>query len=151
LSNPATTHSIHVGVDVSKKSLEVYILPTGDSFEVPNDHDGLDELVGRLEKGGAEQRRPALVVLEATGGYERPAVAALAASGIAVATVNPRQVRDFAKATGKLAKTDRIDALILARFAQDIRPSSQEPPGRRSEGVFRHRRPEAAGHLHDER
>ena len=124
MSNPTATQPIYVGVDVSKKSLEVYILPTGDSFEVPNDQDGLDELAGRL-KGGAS---PTLVVLEATGGYERPAVAAIAASKIAVAVVNPRQVRDFAKATGKLAKTDRIDALILARFAQDIRPSPKSPP-----------------------
>jgi transposase len=121
--SPSTKKPLHVGVDVSKKSLEVYILPTGDSFELPNDQDGLDELADRLQKV-----RPTVVVLEATGGYERPAVAAIAAFGIAVAVVNPRQVRDFAKATGKLAKTDRIDALILARFAQDIRPTPKSPP-----------------------
>lgn len=123
MSPTATRKPAHVGVDVSKKTLEVSILPSGDLFSVPNDHDGLDKLVATLEKV-----RPTLVVLEATGGYERPAVAALAASRIATAVVNPRQVRDFAKATGRLAKTDRIDAKILARFAQDIRPAPKIPP-----------------------
>lgn len=121
--SPSTKKPLYVGVDVSKKSLEVYILPSADSFEVPNDQDGLDELADRLHKV-----RPTLVVLEATGGFERPAVATIAASGFAVAVVNPRQVRDFAKATGKLAKTDRMDAKILARFAQDIRPTPKSPP-----------------------
>lgn len=123
MSPTATRKPAHVGVDVSKKTLEVSILPSGDLFSLPNDHDGLDELTATLQKA-----RPTLVVLEATGGYERPAVAALAASGIATAVVDPRQARDFAKATGRLAKTDRLDAEILARFAQDVRPAPKIPP-----------------------
>lgn len=123
MSPAATRKPAHVGVDVSKKTLEVSVLPSGDLFSVPNDHDALDKLTATLEK-----MPPTLVVLEATGGYERPVVAALAASKIATAVVNPRQVRDFAKATGRLAKTDRIDAEILARFAQDIRPTPKIPP-----------------------
>ncbi len=103
--SPTTAQPTHVGVDVSKNDLEVSVLPGGDSFGVPNDEGGLDELADRLESV-----RPTVVVLEATGGFERPVAAALAARGIAVAVVNPRQVRDFAKATGKLAKTDALDA-----------------------------------------
>lgn len=108
----------YVGIDVSKATLDVAVLPAGDSFRVSNDETGIDELATRIE-GLA----PALVVLEATGGFERPVVAALAASEIALFVINPRQARDFAKATGKLAKTDRIDAFVLARFAQAIRPT----------------------------
>ena len=122
--SPTTNQPIYVGVDVSKNNLQAAILPSGDSFSVPNDEGGLDELTNRLR--GAPPTT--LVVLEATGGYERPVVASVAASKIAVAVVNPRQVRDFAKATGTLAKTDRIDARILARFAQAIRPSPKSPP-----------------------
>jgi transposase len=107
------------GIDVSKERLDVRVLPSGEAFFVANDHEGIDELVGRLQEAG-----PELVVLEATGRYERPAASAIAASeaGIAVAIVNPRQVRDFAKATGRLAKTDKIDAQILAHFAAAIEP-----------------------------
>jgi len=87
----------HVGIDVSKDRLDVCLLPGGEAFSVANDHEGIDALVERLLKERAE-----LVVLEATGRYERPAATAIAASsaGIAVAVVNPRQARDFAKATG---------------------------------------------------
>lgn len=87
-------------------------------FGVPNDTTGIDDLVGRLE----EAPHPALVVLESTGGFERPVAAALTAAAIPVAVVNPRQARDFARATGRLAKTDRIDAAILAHFAEAVRP-----------------------------
>lgn len=129
MSISTTQPILYVGVDVSKKELEVHILPSGVSFAVPNDQDGLDKLTGRLLlEAGTAPPAAMMVVLEATGGYERPAMATLAASGIPVAVVNPRQVRDFAKATGKLAKTDRLDAAILARFAQDIRPSPKSPP-----------------------
>jgi transposase/uncharacterized protein DUF2750 len=100
------------GIDVSKRRLEVCLLPGGEVFSVANDPEGIDELLGRFEEARTE-----LVVLEATGRYERPAAAAIAAAGIAVAVVNPGQARDFAKATGRLAKTDRIDAEVLARFA----------------------------------
>jgi transposase len=108
----------HVGIDVSKERLDVCSLPDGGTFSVANDRAGIDELIARLLKGV----RPELVVLEATGEYERPAAVAVAAAGIAVAVVNPRQARDFAKAAGRLAKTDRIDAQVLARFAGAVGP-----------------------------
>ncbi|MBV8893859.1 MAG: IS110 family transposase [Acidobacteria bacterium] len=118
-SSTEPTHHV-VGIDVSKRFLEVSLMPDGEAFAVANDHRGIDELLS-----GLEELRPELVVLEATGRYERPAATAIAARGIPVAVVNPRQARDFAKATGRLAKTDRIDAEILARFAAavDLRPS----------------------------
>jgi transposase len=108
----------HVGIDVSKERLDVCSLPDGGTFSVANDRAGIDELLARLLEGV----RPELVVLEATGKYERPAAVAVAAAGIAVAVVNPRQARDFAKAAGRLAKTDRIDAQVLARFAGAVGP-----------------------------
>jgi transposase len=108
----------HVGIDVSKERLDVCSLPDGGTFSVANDRAGIDELIARLLEGV----RPELVVLEATGKYERPAAVAVAAAGIAVAVVNPRQARDFAKAAGRLAKTDRIDAEVLARFAGAVGP-----------------------------
>ena len=113
-----TTKEVYAGVDVSKGRLEVFVAPTAERFGVPNDDTGVDELLARLEESS-----PALVVLEATAGFERPVAAALVASGLAVAVVNPRQARDFARATGRLAKTDRIDAESLARFAEAVRPA----------------------------
>jgi len=107
-----------VGIDVAKAELVVSILPTGERFTVANDERGLRTLVERLRSV-----TPTLIVLEATGGYELLAVAALAAASLPVVVVNPRQVRDFAKATGQLAKTDRIDADVLARFADVVRPA----------------------------
>jgi transposase len=86
----------------------------------------LDELLGRLR----EEAPPALVLLEATGGFERPVAAALAATGIPVAVVNPRQAHDFARATGRLAKTDRIDVEVLARFGEAVRPTPKPIPDR---------------------
>lgn len=114
--------SVHVGIDVSKHSLDICILPANDSgegkiFAVSNDQEGIDSLLDQIR-----QSPPELVVLEASGRYERPVAAALAAAEIVLAVVNPRQARDFAKATGRLAKTDRIDAEILARFAAAVGP-----------------------------
>ena len=108
----------HVGIDVSKATLDVAVLPQGSSFRVSNDEAGIAELAARIE-----DLDPAVVVLEATGGLERPAATALAARGLPGAVVNPRQARDFARATGRLAKTDRLDAAVLARFAEAVRPS----------------------------
>lgn len=113
----------YAGIDVSKAHLEAALLPTQQTFTFSNDAEGAQELASRLSQAGV-----GLVVLEATGGYERPVVAALGASGLAVAVVNPRQARDFAKAIGKLAKTDRIDALVLAHFAQAVRPDPRPLP-----------------------
>lgn len=116
----------YVGVDVSKARLDVAILPTGESFVVSNDEEGFDELLGRLRE--EEEEPVTLVVLVASGGFERPLTAALAAEKMAVAVVNPRQSRDFARATGKLAKTDRLDAHVLARFAQAVQPLPRALP-----------------------
>jgi transposase len=107
-----------VGIDVAKAALVVSILPSTERFTVANDERGVHTLVERLRG-----LPPTLIVLEATGGYELLGVAALAAAMLPVVVVNPRQVRDFAKATGQLAKTDRIDAAILARFADVVRPT----------------------------
>jgi transposase len=122
---PRRSPYYYVGIDVSKARLEVALLPTGESFAVANDEVGLDEFLGKLE-----ELHPILVVLEASGGLERPVAAALAASsaGIAVAVLNPRQTRDFARATGRLAKTDRLDAKVLARFAETVRPAPRTLP-----------------------
>lgn len=114
---------VRVGIDVSKDQLDVCVRPSGSAFAAPNDDAGIDDLVARLAEEGAT-----LVVLEATGSYERPFVAASAAAGLPVAVVNPRQARDFARATGRLAKTDRIDAEMLARFAEAVRPEARPVP-----------------------
>jgi len=106
-----------VGIDVSKAHLDVCVRPGGELFRVANSEAGFAELGAKLSAIS-----PTLTVLEATGGYEAPVVAALALSGICLAVVNPRQVRDFAKATGKLAKTDALDAAVLAHFAEVVRP-----------------------------
>ena len=108
----------YVGLDVAKAELVVHLRPSDTGWAVPNDDAGVRELVTRLRAAA-----PALVVLEATGGYELAAGGALAAAGLPVAVVNPRQVRDFARATGQLAKTDRIDAEVLALFAERVRPA----------------------------
>lgn len=123
----------YVGIDVSKMTLDVCVLPgptgdpnNGETFTVANDHQGLEEILSRLVTKAP--RRPKLVVLEATARYERLAATSIAAAGIAVAVVNPRQARDFAKAMGKLAKTDKIDAFVLARFASAIEPKASVIP-----------------------
>ena len=112
-----------VGIDVAKAELVVSVLPGPERFTVTNDERGVRALVERLRA-----LAPHLVVLEATGGYELLGVAALAAAALPVVVANPRQVRDFAKATGQLAKTDRIDADILARFADVVRPAVRALP-----------------------
>ena len=107
----------YAGIDVAKDRLDVVLRPSGEYMEATNDERGIGSLVRRLRKEDVT-----LAVLEATGGLEQPAAAALALAGVPVAIVNPRQVKDFAKATGKLAKTDRIDAAVLAHFAEAVRP-----------------------------
>ena len=115
------THGNYVGIDVAKDRLDVVLRPTGEYLGTTNDERGIKAVVRHLRK----QEEIALVVLEATGGLEQPAAAALALAGVPVAIVNPRQVRDFAKAVGRLAKTDRIDAAVLAHFAEAIRPEAR--------------------------
>ncbi len=144
MSSP-TRQETHVGIDVSKRTLDVCVLPgeggsgsQGESFAVANDHAGIGELLHRIEGSG-----PKLVVLEATGRYERLAATSIAARGIPVAVVNPRQTRDFAKAMGRLAKTDRIDAFVLARFAGAVEPRASTIPdgeAQHLQGVLARRR-----------
>ncbi len=106
-----------VGIDVSKLQLDVCVRPEGEASIFARDAEGIKALVERMEN-----LAPHIVVLEATGGFETPVAAALADAGIAVAVVNPRQIRDFAKATGRLAKTDELDAAAIAHFAEAIKP-----------------------------
>ena len=111
-----TETSRYVGIDVSQQWLDLGVRPAdGPAERVANDEAGIDALVRQLEA-----LAPARIVLEATGGLERPLVAALAAAGLPVVLVNPRQVRDFARATGRLAKTDALDAAVLAHFAEAV-------------------------------
>jgi transposase len=114
---------VFVGIDVSKAELEVCWLPQLGRLQVVREEAGLVQLVERLKALG-----PALVVLEASGGYEMAVVMALAGAGLPCVVVNARQVRDFAKASGKLAKTDRIDAQVIAEFAAAIRPQVRALP-----------------------
>jgi transposase len=107
-----------LGIDVAKASLNVAIHPEGTVWSRHNEDSEFTALIKQLR-----QREPELIVLEATGGLEIPVVAVLAGAGLPVVVVNPRQVRDFAKATGQLAKTDRIDAQVLARFGEAVRPA----------------------------
>ena len=106
-----------VGIDVSKAQLDVAVRPTGQRWVVSYDQTGIEGLIPQIV-----DLEPALVLLEATGGLELPLVAALAAAALPVVVVNPRQVRDFARATGTLAKTDTLDAGVLAHFADAVRP-----------------------------
>jgi len=112
-----------VGIDVSKDRLDIHLCPSGEAFAVPRDGKGLAELVERLGALSVE-----LVALEATGGFETVVAAALAAAGLPLAVVNPRQIRDFARATGRLAKTDALDAGAIARFAEAVRPEPRPVP-----------------------
>jgi transposase len=109
-----------VGIDVAKDRLDVNIQPSGESFAVARDEPGLTGLVQRLQPLGVT-----LIALEATGGYEVVVAATLAAAGLPVAVVNPRQIRDFARATGRLAKTDALDAHSIAVFAARVRPAAR--------------------------
>jgi transposase len=112
-----------VGIDVAKAELVVAVRPSGVTWTVGNDEPGRRALVERLQR-----ERPQLLVLEATGGYELPAVVALVAAGLPVVVVNPRQIRDFARSTGQLAKTDGLDAAVLALFAERVQPPVRALP-----------------------
>jgi transposase len=106
-----------VGIDVAKDRLDVHVRPAGEAFTVARDGEGIEDLAKRLSAVA-----PTLVVLEATGGFETIVAAGLAAAGLPVAVVNPRQIRDFARATARLAKTDTLDAAVIAHFAEAINP-----------------------------
>jgi transposase len=119
---------IFVGIDVAKAHLDIALRPTGTRWTVANDDAGIADLVTQLQ-GVC----PTLIVLEATGGLQRPVVAALTVAALPVVVVNPRQARDFAKATGQLAKTDALDARALAHFAEAIRPTPRPVPDAQTE------------------
>lgn len=108
---------VFVGIDVSKDKLDVAVRPSGEILSFSNDEDGISLMVDFIKP-----LSPLLIVLEATGGLETASVGILAVKGLPVVVINPRQVRDFAKATGKLAKTDAIDAHVIARFGEAVRP-----------------------------
>ena len=114
---------IFVGIDVSKRRLDIHLRPSGESFTIDYDDESVAALIERLVA-----LAPALIVLEATGGLEVPLAAALATARLPVAVVNPRQVRAFARAMGRLAKTDRLDAAAIARFAEAVRPPVRPLP-----------------------
>jgi transposase len=141
--DPMRTARVYAGVDVSKDRLDVCVRRGeaqrhDEAFVVSHDDAGIDILVSRLV-----EERTELVILEATGGFERAVVGALAAGGLPVAVVNPRQTRDFARATGRLAKTDKIDAEVLARFAEAVRPAPKPLPDgeiRALQGILARRR-----------
>jgi transposase len=114
---------VFVGVDISKDRLDVHLLPKGEHKAVKNDAEGIASFITLLQ-----EEKPTIIVMEASGGYEVKVAAELGAACLPVAIVNPRQVRDFARAIGKLAKTDAIDAYVLARFAEAIRPAAQALP-----------------------
>jgi transposase len=119
MSEPQT----FVGIDVAKAQLDIAVRPTGERWTIPNDDASITALVAPFQA-----LSPTLIVLEATGGFQRAVVAALAAAALPVVVVNPRQARDFAKATGQLAKTDALDARGLAHFAEAIRPTPRPVP-----------------------
>ena len=115
--------AIFVGIDVSKDRLDVHVLPSGESFAVARAGAGVDELIARLAKN-----QVTAVALEATGGFESIVAAGSAAACSPVVVVNPAQVRAFAQALGKRAKTDPIDALVIARFVEATRPAIRPLP-----------------------
>jgi transposase len=117
------SRDVFVGIDVSKDRLDVHVRPLGIGFSVSNEAAGYGALIGRLRP-----LRVKRIVLEATGGYERALWLALSAAGLVAAVVNPRQVREFARAGGRLAKTDRLDAAVIAHFAETFAPAGVRNP-----------------------
>lgn len=112
---------VFIGIDVSKAHLDVAVRPLGEIWQVDNTLEGISQLVEKVR-----QYSPEVIVMEATGGYEAASATALAVDGLPVAVINPRHARDFAKSMGRLAKTDRIDAAVLARFGEAVRPEPRK-------------------------
>lgn len=110
----------HIGIDVSKEVLDVFVLPFNKYMQFKNDSKGIKKLIAKFKSFSS-----ACIVMESTGGYEKPSAHALAKEQFSVSIVNPRQIRDFAKALGKLAKTDRIDATTIALFAEKMQPKTK--------------------------
>lgn len=132
------TEAVFIGIDVSKATLDVAVGQNGDFWRVKNAPAGIQTLVERLEA-----LTPALVVLESTGGYELRAASALYVAGLPVAVVNPGRVREFARSIGQLAKTDKLDARLLAAFAEKVKPAPSRLPDEKEQlltGLVRRRR-----------
>src|SRR3989454_11072989 len=130
---------LFVGIDVAQATLDIAVRPTAETWSASNDATGIDALVLRL---GA--LAPTLIVLEATGGYQGPLVAALVAAALPVVVVNPRHIRAFAQAVGILAKTDPIDARVIAHFAEAVKPAPRPLPDAETQelrALFARRRP----------
>lgn len=123
MTTPLSSSPLFVGIDVAKDSLDVHVRPSGLAFQKANDEAGIQALVTQLAA-----LAPAVIVLEASGGYQNSVVAALAVAGLPVAVINPRQARRFAEASGQLAKTDPLDAAGLAHFAEAMRPQPRPMP-----------------------
>jgi transposase len=121
---------IFVGIDVAKDRLDVHVRPSDEAFSVARDSEGLTALMQRLGP-----LHPYLVVVEATGGFEQTLAAALVSEAMPLAVVNPRQIRDFARATGQLAKTDALDAKAIARFAEAIKPEPRPVPNEQARAL----------------
>ena len=115
--------AIYVGIDVSKDRLDVHVRPSGEAFAVARDGKGLEELVDRLLACS-----PTLVAVEATGGFETIVAAALAGAQLPLVVINPAQVRHFAQAIGQRAKSDPIDAAVIARFVEAVKPALRPVP-----------------------
>lgn len=116
-------NKLYVGIDVCKKHLDIAIRPEGKIWQVENNEQGIEKLVEDLGK-----IKPELIVMESTGGYELNAACELGTAELPIAVINPRQARDFAKSLGKLAKTDKIDAMVLAHFGEAIQPEPRKMP-----------------------
>ncbi len=112
------TQTIFIGIDIAKAHLDIHVHPSGEAWRITHDEENIRELVEKLLPTQAE-----LIVMEATGGLETSLAATLIGAGLPAAVVNPRQARDFAKAIGALAKTDQVDARLLALFGERIRPA----------------------------
>lgn len=122
-----------VGIDVAQDSLQICIRPSGDNFTVSNDSEGIDTLIERLSR-----QHPQLIVVEATGKLEALVIGSLAHAGFTVARVNPRQAREFARALGLTAKTDAIDASVLAHYAEAIQPPARQLPQAQTQELAEH-------------
>ena len=121
---------LYVGIDVSKRHLDIAVRPIGELWRANNNKADIERLIVRV--GNLE---PQLVVMEATGNYEMPLAAAMQVAGLPLRVVNPRQARDFARSTGKLAKTDSIDAAALAHFAEAVRPTPRPLPDKQAQDL----------------
>ena len=125
-----TDANVYIGIDVAKGWLDVFVRPTGQRWHIANEATAIQALAGQLQ-----ELTPTLVVLESTGGYERGALAELADAELPVVAVNPRQVKEFGRATGRLAKTDRLDAEVIAHFAEAVRPVPRPQPDEAAEAL----------------